>query len=654
MANKPSSRGKKNRPAPAVGRSPKAVQRILAHNKHKFLEYNRFRKDVFCELAPGDSGVILHLLPWLLSVNEPGVPGYLDQIKHPFRVYDIDRDKEIRSREAGFKKRYGIRRKGTLLKPVARQYLVQGLYTIGSVGSVSQTSESDCDIWVCIDKKDFDQAAWRQFNQKVNLIKDWMDQNLKMPVYFFVSDITAIRGCRFGSVDAESSGSTQQNVLKEEFYRTCMVICGKIPLWWLCCDPVAPLAYQDALAATADEDFWEYDIIDFGDIDKVSRKEYFGAALWQFRKSLSNPLKSIIKMSLLRMLLDAPQDRLMCHRFREQVLTCNKPQLFPDFSIFTMGAISENYRKTRPKLLSFLTECLYIRCEINPYNRKHRLKNRLAADFFKKYPLSKERQKVLRNAGAWKYQDQLELGNRLFKLLLEIYREIAGSQGGIQGESDRRDLTIIGRKISAFYLKRKNKIPVLQTPKGSINLSHLTLSLQKETWRVFSGNDTTAPVMSSSNIVHNIAFMVWNRLFVPARIHMRPNPSNMTLQEVINLGKRIEQVFGTFGSQEVDYGNYLQSEFVDKILVIIGMEQSPWRSGNRDARVIFTNCWGELFVRRFRSMKDFERFVAEARKGERHVEIAYHVMRNATSYEKIIERTKQVLQPSLFPRGRQP
>ena len=627
----------------------KGVQRVLSHNKRKFLEYNNFRKRVFSELAPGDCDDILYLLPWLLSVNEPGVPGYLDRIKAPFRVYGIETIKEVRAREGDFKKRFGIREKGSLLKPVPASFTLLGLYTIGSVGSVSQTSESDCDIWVCIDKRQFDKPAWRQINQKVNLIRDWMDQNLKMPVYFFVSDVTAIRECRFGSVDAESSGSTQQNVLKEEFYRTCIVIAGKIPLWWLCYNPHRQIRYEDALTAMADEDYWEYDLVDFGDIESVSKKEYFGGALWQLHKSLSNPLKSIIKMSLLKVLLEAPQDALMCHRFREKVLSCDDgAKIFPDFSIETMGAIAENVRSTKPNVLNFLIECLYIRCEINPYNRNQKLKNRLAGDFFRDYPLSKDRQKALRGAGSWKFQDQLKLGDRLFKLLLEIYREIADTQGGIESESDRRDLTIIGRKISAFYLKKEFKVPVLQTPTGRLNISSLSLRLDRDIWRLFSGNDTAAPVVSNRDIVYGIAFVVWNRLFMTGRLTMRPNPSNITLQEVLNLGRKIALFFGHYGSQEIDTNCYLQAEFIDKLLVIVGLEQSPWNSKKRDIRVVYTNGWGELFVRRFKTMAEWESFSRDVGGGDHRVEIAYHVLRNPTAYEKIIERTKQDLMPSLL------
>ena len=197
------------------------IQKILSRNKRTFVEYNKFRKTIFSELAPEESEAVLYLLPWLLSINDPACPGYVEDINRPFKVFNIDNDKEIMKRERGFLDRFGIQKKRTLLKQKAQYYLIQGLYTIGSVGSASQTSNSDCDIWVCIDKKEFDRTAWIQLNQKINLIKDWMDMKLKMPVYFFISDVTAIKECSFGSVDSESSTSSNMVTTVDQINRLC-------------------------------------------------------------------------------------------------------------------------------------------------------------------------------------------------------------------------------------------------------------------------------------------------------------------------------------------------------------------------------------------------------------------------------------------------
>jgi len=536
-----------------------------------------------------------------------------------------------------------------LIKYEKEAYLVQGLYTIGSVGSVSQTSGSDCDIWVCIDGDKFNKTAWHQLNEKINLIKDWMDLNSKMPVYFFISDINAIRECRFGSVDEESSGSTQQKVLKEEFYRSCMVICGKIPLWWLCHHKRFQVEYKDALTVIEGENFWEYDVIDFGDVERIEQSEYFGAVLWHFHKSLLHPLKSFVKMNLLKILLDATDERLMCHRFREKVLSDTDSDSFPDFSLFTMDAIVEDFRKNRPGSLNFIVECFYIMCEYDPDNRNQKMKNRLAGAFFKQFNISNERQIALRHSDEWEIGRQIKLGDDLFKQLFSLYREISADHAGIASESDKRDLTILGRKISAFYMKKRFKVPVLQKHTGMLNISNPILVFKDKLWFVQSDTGTKANLCFNPDIIYNIAFIVWNGLFKSGLMRMMPNSSDITLRETINLGRKIERFFETYETMENDYSNYLREENILKLLVVVGLEKNPWLKEVLDLRVLYLNCWGELFARHFETPKDFEIFVLRARKGNPKIETKYYIRRNNTSYEKIIERTKKILRTAIEP-----
>jgi adenylate cyclase class 1 len=593
-------------------------------------------------LAPKEAETTLYLLPWLLSINEPGCPGYISKLKTRFRVSEVDYVKEIREKEETFKNAFSVRKQGTLLKPSRSYAPIQGLYTIGSVGSVGQTATSDIDIWVCVDKNDFDITAWRQLSEKLNLIKDWLDQKLKMPVYFFITEVNAIRACRFGSLDAESSGTTQQQVLKEEFYRTCMIICGKTPLWWLCYETNQQLDYNQVLATIQNDGYWEYDLIDLGDIESVNKKEYFGSALWLFNKSLSRPLKSIIKLNLLKYLLEAKQERLLCHLLREKVMQTPIGEMFPDFSVFTVSSILEHYGDKNPALTTFLTECYYMLSDINPYDKRQRVKNMLAGEFLKKYPIERSRQTNLRKANEWHFKDQLEFGTRLFQLLLRIYREISANAAGAASESDQRDLTILSRKIAAFYYKKNHKIHVVHTVTGELNVSNLTLNLKDDVWQVFCGFDQSTPVVWSTNVVYVIAFIVWNELFKSNEIHMRPNSSNVTLQEVINLATRMRNIFGTRCTQDIDFATYLKQEFINRALVVVDFEASPWYSNASDYSVIYTNCWGEMFVQRISSTREFNAFLTELNAKERDIELSYYVQRNTASFEKLIERAKQM------------
>ncbi len=614
---------------------------ILARNKKKFIAYNDFRKKIFYDLAPKEAETILCLLPWLLSVNHPKCPGYIPELKRPFRVYNIDYHKEIRRLEPEFKRNFGIKRQGTLLKPSPSHYLIQGLYTIGSIGSIAQTTTSDCDIWICIEKKNFDHRNWKLINYKTNLIKDWLDSTLKMPVYFFISDVEALKKCEFGTVDNESCGSTQQQVLKEEFYRTCIVICGKTPLWWLCHNQPTPLNYLETLEKIQGDGYWEYDVIDFGDIEKIDSKEYFGAALWQFHKSLYRPLKSLIKILLLKSLLEAPHKSLLCHQLREQVMTNENFTFYTDFNVFTIESILASRNDDSPEVTQFIMECFYIRCEINPYDKSHHIKNKLISNLLDNYPIDKRRQNYLRKVKDWDFSEQINFGNQIFQLLLKIYKEISIAAPNVVSESDTRDLTILGRKISAYYVKKKYKISIIQKPTGDLNISNITIILKNDIWYAFNDNDFTVPLVSADSIVYLMAYIVWNDLFSSISIRMRPNSSNVTLQEIINLGNKMLSFFNTCHAMDVDFQNYLKEETINKMMVVLDFETSPWYVNNRDYCTIFLNSWGEMFVRQFSSTEKFEAFMRKFSKKYKNIQISYFVQRNASSFEKVIERLKQ-------------
>ena len=620
-----------------------AIQRILSHNRQIFIAYNSFRKKLFSERAPKDNKAILYLLPWLLSVNEPSCPGYLKSLKKPFRLFNIEFDKEIKELEPEFKKTFGLTQAGTLLKPTKNVNLIQGIYTIGSVGTVSQNASSDCDIWICFDKKEYDKTAWSQLNQKVNLIKGWLDNNLKIPVYFFISDVNAVKEGRFGSVDAESSGSTQQNVLKEEFYRTFILIGGKIPIWWLVYSNTMKFDYQDALSASAMDSFWEYDLIDLGNLERIKSNEYFGAALWQFHKFLTSPLKSIIKMVLLKMLLEAPEEQLICHQLREAVLTCFDYDRFPDHSLFTISKVLENYKGRKKILMNFIKMCFFLRCEIKATDWKQNLKNRLIEDFFEHHPMDRAALRHLQNFDSWKYDEQIEFGTRLFRFMLELYREISKDHETVSSESDKRDLTILGRKISACFLKKNDKIPILQKPVSQLNLSILTLNFNGEYWQTYSGDEKASPIFSSEHIIENISFMVWNNLFVENWVRMRPNPTNITLKEIINLGKRIKDFFGSYANLNNELQNYLKQEQIEKVLIIVGFDINPWNEQTTSYSVVYLNNWGELFTKQFNTTEQFEAFLKSFSQKQRDIEISKYLRRNTSSFEKNIEISKKVV-----------
>jgi len=617
--------------------------KTFLQNKKIYLAYNDFRKKIFSELAPKDSEAILYLLPWMLSVNDPAVAGYVPNLKKPLAVSGAVSDKAIFNREPACKKIFGITRPGSLMQSAARVTLIQGVYTIGSVGTMSQTAWSDCDIWICINKGDFDESLLDQLSQKIYLIKDWFDGNLKMPVYFFISDLEDIRNCNFGTLDDESCGSAQRNVLKEEFYRTMIMIAGRIPLWWLCYDPEGTADYQGFCEQYSSGVFGDYDCIDMGALDLVADDEYFGAALWQFNKALTHPLKSIIKMLLLEMLLLSSGEGLLCNRFRKKILTQEREPLFIDPSMFTMSAILQHNRNIATETLEFIKACFYLRYEIKLLSKNQTRKEMLVKEIFLAYPLSREEIYHLNNFPAWPFLEQLTFGEKIFILLVTIYKDITDHRKDVVSGITPQDMTIIGRKLSVCLERKPNKVPIIHKPLFNLNLPTLIFNVDKKVWQVFNATDATKPVISSADIVYCLAYLAWNDLYPAGDVRMKPNTTPVTVNEINNLAKKIRETFGCFDVTGIDFNNFLEPERVTKMLVVISFEGWNHAKDMNDLCVIYRNHWGELFIQRFNSPDKLKVFMESGGRKFARAEIFYYIQRNSLAYEKIIERTKKLV-----------
>jgi adenylate cyclase, class 1 len=615
---------------------------MLQSNKKRYLAYNHFRKKIFSANSPKDSHVILYLLPWLLCVNRPSIPGYIKELKGTFHVSGVENDKEITKREFAFKKLFNIEEEQSMLNVQGRCPEIQGIYTIGSAGTVSQTQHSDCDIWICIDKKDFDDRALKYFRQKINWVKDWLDANLKIPVYFFISDIEDIRNCNFGALDCESSGSAQRNVLKEEFYRTSILIAGKIPFWWVCYNESAKVDYEREISANFRDEGQVHDFIDMGNLEEVNQDEYFGAAVWQFNKSLTHPLKSIIKMLQLKMFLEFPKEELLCHKLRRLVLSGTDKDDFPDPSVFAMDTVLDYYQNTSPEYYEYIKKLFYLRFDLKLLAGTQTLKEKMAGRIFDKHKMESGEIYILNQFESWRLHQHIHLGKLMFKFLLDIYKDIVRTQKGKAGKIAPRDLTILGRKLSSSLAHKDHKIPVIHIPGDAIKLPVLTFVPDRRTWKIYSSDDTALPVIASENIVYCIAYIVWNDIYEQAQTRMLPNQTHVTLQEIMNLARKIKDVFGSCDITGVHFSNFLQEEKITKILFIFSFEYIRINAEISDFCVIYKNNWEEMFVRRFSSLEKMKNYFMETGKISHNTEGFYYIQRTNVYYEKTIERAKNM------------
>ncbi|MCW7752814.1 class I adenylate cyclase [Desulfobotulus sp. H1] len=615
------------------------IEQKIIRNLKKFESYNKDRHRMFVECSPREAVQILYLLPWMLSVNHPKVPGYIDGARHSFRVHGVDRSAEIKKRDSSFRRLFGVGDAVLFARKAVRS--IEGLYSIGSAGTLAQTQDSDCDIWICCDSKVIGMEGWKVLQQKVNIIKDWLDTHCRMPVYFFLSDLEAIRRGDFGRAVDEGSGSAQKNVLKEEFYRTSIVILGKVPFWWVCWDREGVLSYEETWAGVCEGGRLCDDLVNLGGLDTVSYQEFLGAALWQLHKALTSPLKSVIKMTFLHMYLDRPHEVLPCHRFREQVL--GEERGFQDPVSFSMELILREYGSQLPDdEHRLLVRCFYLRCSLTAFETKRSMRKAQSQGFVQTAGLSHDDCFELDAFEEWDAARQVRLGKMMMLRLFRFYEDIVRKAAGVASIMDRRDLTVLGRRITAIYQKKKFKVVHLPRPGQAFNLASLEFVWSGSGWKLYSGSGREVPLLAEVNILEAVAFGVWNGLYDRTAMRMEPNATSVSLQEIINLSEKIKDIFGVCDVVERDADVFLKAERFTKILIVISFEKSPYEKDINDLGVIFANAWGELYVRRFQSPFALNAFMRKYKTGNPGLEVYYYLQRNASYYEKIIERTKRL------------
>ncbi|MDD5171126.1 MAG: class I adenylate cyclase [Syntrophales bacterium] len=418
------------------------------------------------------------------------------------------------------------------------------------------------------------------------------------------------------------------------------MIAGKIPLWWLCFDEDREVDYAMFLGQYTRGAFGTDDCLDLGPLDTVESEEYFGAALWYFNKALTHPLKSIIKMLLLEMLLAAPKHDLLCHRFRNFILSQTRNSNLIDPSMFTMEAILKHNGNRDPEIFDFIKKCFYLRYEIKLL-QKLTMKEILSRDIFERYPIPRDAAYDLDDFGVWPLPEQILFGQQVFSLLTNVYTRISLLHEGATGSIAPQDMAMIGRKLAVCLENKPGKIPVFHKPIKNLNVTSLIFAINsRKSWSVCTDGSS---IVGSSDIIYCLAYLIWNDVFDPALVKMVPNPTPVTIHEVINLAGRIGEIFGISDVTEIDFDNFSEPEKVTKMLIVVSFEGHSQNKDVNDFSVIYKNHWGELFLHRFRTPMAFKEFIHQNDKIFHRVEMHYYIQRNSQYYEKIIERTKKIV-----------
>ncbi len=628
---------------------------ILFDNRQAFHRFNRFKLTrTFQTLPPGERW-IFYLIPRLLHINQEGFPGYVAG-DAPCGINNFILTKESQvACEFMFPDLISSRPKN--LKPI-----IQTALLMGSVGSIAMTKKSDLDYTLLVDKNSVSPERMELFKKKLLLIEKWAWKTFLIEVHFFINDIEEVKKNIFGESDSESTGSALAKLLKEEMYRTAIIVAGKIPLWLIVpveTDDEQYAAYLHQLQS-GQSILNSNEFVDMGNVDDISQGEFFGGSIWALIKSFQSPFKTLMKMGLLEeYMFGDTKSNLLCHQVKNLIFS-DKEYLAIDPYLMLFDRVEKYFKETKSENeVDALRTAFYLKVgtQIAPEELDEKpdthTKQTLVR-MIREWEWSAKKLEQLNDYKNWQIMQKVSLGNRVNKILMNSYKKISEKNKTLApGESliSKRDTHLLGRKLFSYYRTAPNKVESLfALVDGKSSEKELTFLFDNEkpreggNWFLIRGKTLAfLEHVPKENIIQNstglpflIAFAGFNRLYNKnttillraERQSIKDADLHLMLQKIskfltkINIAaisneellaeSEVRQIylivdFGYPLPRDITIGNINDCKSLDEYNEFLRRRLSA----ALNVTPIYMTSWGELFCKTFSGANCISRFVNE-------------------------------------------
>jgi adenylate cyclase class 1 len=404
--------------------------------------------------------------------------------------------------------------------------------------------------------------------------------------------------------------------LKEEFYRTFVLIAGQIPFW-----AVLPVGLKDAeymawvktAGALSDEGFSPDDYVDLGNLTSIEREEFYGSLLWQFCKAQDDPAKALIKTSLMAQhFFSQEREGLLCDVTKRKFPECRLDSYVLDPYALAFDRVLKFYEDSGDESgLEIIRKCIYLR--IVGYPVPFRLeagnpKTQLIRRYVKEWSWGDNRIERLQSYASWPENERLKFERSIIAKLWDLYRQIVRSTerpGGQMGMTSE-DLAALRNKAASRFKKKHGKIPYasmyVRTQEDSFPV---VVACQKEdsgdnSWTVYDGAvkgslHKDAALFAAPELVCVLGWIVFNGLY-------NEKLSTVDFKRFLSpiSPKRAKQLLDEvsfFLSNRVSTRNYHSEPRWLKVFVALDTSRFPSDGRLLSADYLIQNTWGEVFFR---------------------------------------------------------
>jgi len=581
-----------------------SVFSTIQKNRDDFISYNiAHLRELIRYLSP-DKFELFHTLPFLLHVNSPIFPGYVDDPDCRYGIYGFQ--------DSGFWKlalQHFAYSEKQLLPCLAKKYHILGLYLMGSSGTLAQGDHSDLDYWVLVDDEINHTSGMDLLKHKLNLLEEWADKTYTQKVGFFILTAGQVKQNSFRKVDEESSGTIQRTILKEEFYRTFLMIAGRIPYWTVLPAGLDKSGYYEWIdrMETAGSPLSDRNYIDLGYPDAIDQNECPGALLWQVYKARHDPVKSYIKASLIIRYFFSPETTpLPCDEIKKKFSDKQLDNFIidPYSTIFNKTLLFYRHRKDIRRL-EMLRECLFLRMHgyplvrpIEPFSPKQEL----LQIYLKEWAWDEEKIRHLQNYPDWPEPDKLDYEIRIISRISSLYKEIRLAETA-GPKTENAELHSIQNRISAVFQSRPHKIPrcsayiKAKAEAGKLRLLFRHDASDKKSWIVCEQESILKPsfqrnLYAGSGLSGIAGWLDVNRLHLNLShsIQVDSRKEHVSNSQAM---KFLQKAFHFLNGQGRDYEAGIPAW--SKVLVAVESNPSAGNNSYEQFDIIMKNTWGEIF-----------------------------------------------------------
>ncbi|MEW5722853.1 MAG: class I adenylate cyclase [Thermodesulfobacteriota bacterium] len=572
------------------------VRRLLSNQKTFVLNNIMRIREMLRYAAPGFRKVF-ESVPFLLQVNRPQNPGYVESARPALGLYGFER--------SGFAGLYREAHPGKSFRDFqVVGPCIQSLTLIGSPGSVGHTQASDLDYWVCVNRDQLPPEGWTFLEAKLGRVAEWAAAVHDTEVHFYLLDLNDLRADRLGALAEEQSGDLMPRLLKEEFYRTLLHVAGRMPLWWVVSPEISQEEYED-ISANLDRlgstTFNPQDVVDLGFPQPAPPREYLGAAMWQTFKALKDPFKAVLKMVLLLEQVErgfrAP---LPCHQIKETILNSRFEDLPVDPYLLTIRRVLD-FVEDQPDIRDLVRISAWFKMSPpleGPPSPERDPKTAILASLTRGWGWSEDRRRDLLGYQDWPERRKLAMGEEARALVFDLYSRLAArlradypEQVQVSGES----LTRLNALILARFTADETRVEELPSAFHRQAFPRdLSLVHDGRRWLVYDSSRPQGDFLYQARRAARVAaWLVHNRVWGPGlKIRLRPGQTSLKLGALLALLPLLQKVLPPLSLAAVEEQGLLPRPVGTRVL-IVNLEEPSDQKRLATAELIFRTNIGQ-------------------------------------------------------------